>query len=99
MCRASKPVLKRPRNGARLCKACFLGAFEEEVHDTIVRHRLFTPGDRVAVGASGALGRLQAIRTSGRGVERVGGEGVPLVPFAMWAHARSHASPHVTPHL
>lgn len=52
-CRAARPVLRRPRTGARLCRACFLRAFEDEVHETIVAHGLFRPGERVAVGASG----------------------------------------------
>jgi len=52
-CRAARPVLRRPRTGARLCRPCFLRAFEDEVHETVVSHGLFKPGDRVAVGASG----------------------------------------------
>lgn len=52
-CRAARPVLRRPRTGARLCRACFLRAFEDEVHETVVAHKLFRPGERVAIGASG----------------------------------------------
>ena len=42
--------------GDALCKECFYSAFEEEVHHTITTARLFSPGDRVAVGASGGKG-------------------------------------------
>lgn len=46
-------ILKRPKTGDALCKDCFFWAFEEEVHKTILDAKLFKPGDRVAVGASG----------------------------------------------
>ncbi|XP_071438662.1 cytoplasmic tRNA 2-thiolation protein 1 [Hetaerina americana] len=46
-------VLKRPKTGCALCKQCFFVAFESEVHDTIVKGRLFKKGQHVAVGASG----------------------------------------------
>lgn len=36
-----------------MCKPCFFWAFETEIHFAIVDNGLFTPGDRVAVGASG----------------------------------------------
>lgn len=37
----------------QLCKECFYEALETEVHETIVKHKLFKPGERVALGASG----------------------------------------------
>ncbi|XP_077274105.1 cytosolic thiouridylase subunit 1 isoform X2 [Temnothorax americanus] len=46
-------ILKRPKTGDTLCKECFFSAFETEIHDTIVNGKLFKPGDKVAVGASG----------------------------------------------
>ena len=46
-------VLKRPKNGAKLCKDCFFQCFEEEIHHTILDNKLFKPGDIVAIGASG----------------------------------------------
>lgn len=36
-----------------MCQDCFFRAFEAEVHATIVDNALFSPGDRVAIGASG----------------------------------------------
>ncbi len=48
-----KAVLKRPKTGDALCKACFFWAFETEIHHTIVKGRLFRRGDYVAIGASG----------------------------------------------
>ena len=39
--------------GARVCKACFYRVFEEEVHATIVRERMFQRGEVVCVAASG----------------------------------------------
>ncbi|XP_046359572.1 cytoplasmic tRNA 2-thiolation protein 1-like isoform X1 [Haliotis rufescens] len=46
-------ILKRPKTGDALCKDCFFSAFEEEVHHTITSAGLFTPGETIAVGASG----------------------------------------------
>jgi len=46
-------ILKRPKNGAILCKECFFAIFEDEVHQTISTNKLFVPGDVVAIGASG----------------------------------------------
>jgi cytoplasmic tRNA 2-thiolation protein 1 len=52
-CASRRPVLRRPKNGDKLCKECFFEAFEEEVHTTIVRNNLFKRGEKVAIGASG----------------------------------------------
>ncbi|KAI9789237.1 MAG: nucleotidyltransferase [Peltula sp. TS41687] len=52
-CDVSRAVIMRPKNQTKLCKACFLRAFEAEIHSTIVTHRLFTRGERIAIGASG----------------------------------------------
>ncbi|KYQ58258.1 Cytoplasmic tRNA 2-thiolation protein 1 [Trachymyrmex zeteki] len=46
-------ILKRPKTGDTLCKECFFSAFETEIHDTIINGKLFKPGDKVAIGASG----------------------------------------------
>ena len=37
----------------QLCRECFFTAFENEIHETILEHQLFSPGERVAIGASG----------------------------------------------
>lgn len=52
-CRAARARVRRPASGAKLCAECFLHAFESEVHRTIVAERLFSAGERVAIGASG----------------------------------------------
>lgn len=52
-CTVGRAILQRPATGQKLCKPCFLTAFEEEVHETIVREQLFRPGERIAIGASG----------------------------------------------
>lgn len=53
ICNTEPAALKRPRTSELLCRECFFNAFESEVHDCIVRHKLFVPGDVVASGASG----------------------------------------------
>lgn len=45
--------LQRPKTSDALCKECFYQAFEDEVHDTIINAKLFKPGQRVAIAASG----------------------------------------------
>eukprot|EP00920_Eleutheroschizon_duboscqi_P001333 GHVT01002992.1.p1 GENE.GHVT01002992.1~~GHVT01002992.1.p1 ORF type:complete len:451 (-),score=92.70 GHVT01002992.1:140-1492(-) len=52
-CQSHRPAIRRSATGAGLCRECFLFAFEEEVHGTILRHRLFAKGDRVCVAVSG----------------------------------------------
>lgn len=44
---------QRPKTGDTLCKECFFLAFETEIHDTIINGKLFKPGDKIAIGASG----------------------------------------------
>ncbi|XP_044733418.1 cytoplasmic tRNA 2-thiolation protein 1 [Chrysoperla carnea] len=46
-------ALKRPKTGDALCKECFFWAFETEIHETITSGNLFSPGNKVAIGASG----------------------------------------------
>ncbi|XP_050295349.1 cytoplasmic tRNA 2-thiolation protein 1 [Anthonomus grandis grandis] len=46
-------ILKRPKTGDTLCKECFFEAFENEIHFTIQRTKLFRPGSTVAIAASG----------------------------------------------
>jgi len=53
LCKARRAALVRPRNQQQICKDCFYTAFEEEIHQTIVDNKLFKPGERVAVAASG----------------------------------------------
>jgi cytoplasmic tRNA 2-thiolation protein 1 len=49
-------MLKRPKTGQQICRDCFFYVFETEVHNTITEAKLFKPGDRVAIGASGGKG-------------------------------------------
>ena len=53
ICKTERANIKRPKNHARVCKGCFITVFEEEVHHTIISSKLFYPGERVAIGASG----------------------------------------------
>ncbi|XP_033327203.2 cytosolic thiouridylase subunit 1 [Megalopta genalis] len=46
-------TLKRPKTGHALCKECFFDAFESEIHHTITLGKLFNPGEKIAIGASG----------------------------------------------
>ena len=56
VCRVARAAVQRPKTGQRVCKQCFFERFEAEVHDTIVRNKLFTRGQRVAIAASGGKG-------------------------------------------
>jgi len=53
LCDANRAVILRPKNHQKLCKTCFIGVFEDEIHHTITSNRLFFRGERVAIGASG----------------------------------------------
>jgi cytoplasmic tRNA 2-thiolation protein 1 len=53
LCKDRRAALIRPRNRQQLCQQCFFVAFENEIHKTIVDNRLFKPGERVAIAASG----------------------------------------------
>jgi cytoplasmic tRNA 2-thiolation protein 1 len=53
VCKTERALIKRPKNHAKLCKACFITVFEDEVHHTITSSKLFFPGEKVAIGASG----------------------------------------------
>lgn len=53
LCKAERALIKRPKNHQKLCKKCFIAIFEDEVHHTITSARLFYPGEKVAIGASG----------------------------------------------
>jgi len=53
VCKVERALIKRPKNHQKLCKGCFFSVFEDEVHHTISSSGLFTPGEKVAIGASG----------------------------------------------
>lgn len=50
---SAKASLKRPKNGKAICRQCFYDCFEREIHETIVNNKLFTRGQKIALGASG----------------------------------------------
>lgn len=53
LCHVSRALIIRPKNQQKLCKACFITVFEKEIHHTIITNSLFSPGEHVAIGASG----------------------------------------------
>jgi cytoplasmic tRNA 2-thiolation protein 1 len=53
ICKTSRALIIRPKNHQKLCKDCFISIFEAEIHHTITSTSLFSPGDRIAIGASG----------------------------------------------
>jgi cytoplasmic tRNA 2-thiolation protein 1 len=53
ICQVSRALIIRPKNHQKLCKSCFISIFEAEIHHTITTTSLFSPGDRIAIGASG----------------------------------------------
>lgn len=56
LCQSVRAILKRPKTGQQLCKECFFHVFETEIHNTITDNKLFSRGNRVAIGASGGKG-------------------------------------------
>ncbi len=53
LCHTSRALIIRPKNHQKLCKLCFITLFETEIHNTITANSLFSPGERIAIGASG----------------------------------------------
>lgn len=53
LCKTNRALIIRPKNHQKLCKPCFIQIFEDEIHHTITTTKLFFPGDRIAIGASG----------------------------------------------
>lgn len=53
ICKEKRQQVKRPKTGQSICKDCFYAVFELEIHQTIVHSKLFKPGDKVAIAASG----------------------------------------------
>jgi hypothetical protein len=56
LCKTRNAALKRPKTLQMICRECFFEVFEEEIHQTIVTNKLFQPGERVAIAASGGKG-------------------------------------------
>ncbi|PPJ51175.1 hypothetical protein CBER1_08535 [Cercospora berteroae] len=53
ICKDARAQILRPKNHARICAPCFIAIFEAEVAETVTSSRLFVPGEKVAIGASG----------------------------------------------
>lgn len=62
-CDKNKAILKRPKTSDVMCKECFFFVFEEEVHKTISDAKLFKPGEKIGIGASGGKGKHQFNRS------------------------------------
>ncbi|GMN58966.1 hypothetical protein TIFTF001_028067 [Ficus carica] len=56
VCNTRRAALKRPKTLDQICRECFYEVFEEEIHQVIVENQLFSPGERIAIGASGGKG-------------------------------------------
>lgn len=52
-CHSARALILRPKNHSKLCRTCFIAAFEAETHETITKYSLFRPGEKIAIGASG----------------------------------------------
>ncbi|KAF7197897.1 Cytoplasmic tRNA 2-thiolation protein 1 [Pseudocercospora fuligena] len=53
ICHKARAQILRPKNHARICAPCFIQIFEDEVAETVESSKLFQPGEKVAIGASG----------------------------------------------
>ncbi|KAH9864337.1 hypothetical protein J1614_010271 [Plenodomus biglobosus] len=53
VCKVNRALILRPKDHSKLCKSCFISVFEAEIHHTITTNRLFTRGEKIAIGASG----------------------------------------------
>ncbi|CAD6577478.1 MAG: nucleotidyltransferase [Cyphobasidiales sp. Tagirdzhanova-0007] len=48
-----RAILRRPKTAQAVCRECFFLVFETEIHNTIIRAKLFTKGQKVGIAASG----------------------------------------------
>lgn len=53
ICQRTRALILRPKSHQKVCRDCFIHAFETEIHNTITSHSLFEPSEAVAIGASG----------------------------------------------
>lgn len=57
-----KPLYTRRYSGEVLCATCFQGSIVAKTRRTISKHRMFVPGDRIAVAVSGGKDSLSLLR-------------------------------------
>lgn len=53
LCHKNVANLKRPKTHEMSCKPCFYEAFETEIHETIIKEKIFQRGEKVAIAVSG----------------------------------------------
>jgi uncharacterized protein (TIGR00269 family) len=53
LCKRKEPFFSRVYSGERLCKGCFTQSIEDKVRGTLVRYKMLSYNDRVAVAVSG----------------------------------------------
>ena len=52
-CKINSPKIKRAKNNYKSCLDCFYYNFEEEIHDTIMKEKLFNKNDKIILAISG----------------------------------------------
>ncbi|GAW81897.1 hypothetical protein, conserved [Plasmodium gonderi] len=52
-CEEEKACMLKPSNRKKLCKKCFIEIFEDEVHDTILKKKMFQDMDKICIAVSG----------------------------------------------
>ncbi|CRG93705.1 PP-loop family protein, putative [Plasmodium gallinaceum] len=52
-CNEKSICLMKPSNREKLCKECFIKNFEDEVHMTIIKKRMFEANDKICIAVSG----------------------------------------------
>ncbi|SCN58777.1 cytoplasmic tRNA 2-thiolation protein 1, putative [Plasmodium chabaudi chabaudi] len=52
-CNKNNVCMLRPSNKEKLCKYCFLESFEDEVHTTILKKKMFEDNDKICIAVSG----------------------------------------------
>ncbi|CXH83164.1 cytoplasmic tRNA 2-thiolation protein 1, putative [Plasmodium berghei] len=52
-CNKNNVCILKPSNKEKLCKYCFLESFEDEVHTTILKKKMFEDNDKICIAVSG----------------------------------------------
>ncbi|CRH01009.1 PP-loop family protein, putative [Plasmodium relictum] len=52
-CNEKSICLMKPSNKEKLCKECFIKIFEDEIHTTILKKKMFEANDKICIAVSG----------------------------------------------
>jgi uncharacterized protein (TIGR00269 family) len=61
-CKRNQPFFSRVYSGEKLCKKCFAQSIEDKVRGSIVRYKMLSYNDRIAIAVSGGKDSISLLR-------------------------------------